>query len=298
MAFIGQVKMQRAVLERPMTEQGFQERNAMHIAPSVRPDALRLSCYIRTLNEERRIGEVIRAAFQVADEVVIVDSGSKDRTLAIAQAEGARIVKQPWLGNGRQKRVGEAAAQHDWLLDLDADEVVTPALAEEIRGVLERGPRQFMYEITMVIVPPYGKPWRGFKLARRIKLYDRRRVRIPDHAAWDQFEAPPGERVGRIREPLLHYAFISIEHFVAKLNRVSSVRARETPLKPRWNVALRVTVGFPAYFLKEYLLNGLIFGGLYGFAFASSLAFGRWLRDVKMYERHLASAEEKAAQER
>jgi glycosyltransferase involved in cell wall biosynthesis len=281
-----------------MTEQGFQERDAMHIAAPVRPDALRLSCYIRTLNEERRIGEVIRAAFQVADEVVIVDSGSKDRTLAIADAGGARIIKQPWLGNGRQKRVGEAAAQYDWLLDIDADEVVTPALAEEIRGVLEQGPRHAMYEITMVTVPPHGEPWRWFKLARRIKLYDRRRVRIPDHAAWDQFDAPPGERVGKIREPLLHFSFTSIEHVMTKLNRVSSVRARETPLKPRWNVALRVIVGFPAYFLKEYFLNGLIFGGLYGFAYASSLAFGRWLRDVKMYERHLANAQEKAAQKR
>jgi glycosyltransferase involved in cell wall biosynthesis len=259
---------------------------------------LPISCYIRTLNEERRIGEVIRAALQVAGEVVIVDSGSKDATLAIAQAEGARIIAQPWLGNGRQKRVGEEAARHDWLLDLDADEVVTPALAAEIRRLFESGPQRAMYEVTMVTVPPFGKPWRRFKLARRIKLYDRTRVRMPDHAAWDQFEAPPGERVGQLREPLLHYSFTSMEHVMAKLNRVSSVRARETPLKPRWNVALRVVFGFPAYFLKDYFLNGLMFGGLYGFAFASALAYGRWLRDIKMYERHLILAQERAARRR
>lgn len=246
-----------------------------------------ISCYIRTLNEERRIGDVIRAAFLIADEVIIVDSGSKDRTLAIAQAEGARVIHQPWLGNGRQKRVGEDAARHDWVLDLDADEVVTPELAGEIRQIFNAGPRCRTYEVTMVIVPPFGKPWRNFKLARRIKLYDRRHIRIPDHAAWDQFEAPRGEKVGRLSQPLLHYAFANIEHVIAKLNRVSSVRARETPLKPRWNVMIRVLFGFPAYFVKEYFLNGLILGGVYGFAFAASIAFGRWLRDVKMYERHL-----------
>lgn len=277
-----------------MTEPGFHKRKAEDIALATRSNSLPLSCYIRTLNEERRIGEVIRGALQISDEVVIIDSGSTDATLAIARTEGARIINQPWLGNGRQKRVGEDAAQHDWLLDLDADEVVTPALAEEIRALFETRPQQAMYEITMVTVPPFGKPWRWFKLARRIKLYDRKRVRMPDHAAWDQFDAPPGERVGRIREPLLHYSFTSIEHVIAKLNRVSSVRARETPLKPRWNIALRIAFGFPAYFLKEYFLNGLIFGGLYGFAFASSLAFGRWLRDVKMYERHLSPAQETA----
>ena len=119
---------------------------------------LPISCYIRTLNEERVIGEVVRAASQMADEVVLIDSGSTDGTLAIAEAEGARVIRQPWLGNGRQKRVGEEAARHDWVLDLDADEVVTPELAAEIRGVFEAGPRFPMYALTMITVPPFGAP--------------------------------------------------------------------------------------------------------------------------------------------
>lgn len=255
-------------------------------APAGRSSALPLSCYIRTLNEERRIGEVIRAALQVADEVVMVDSGSKDATLAIATAEGARVVHQPWLGNGGQKRVGEDAARHDWLLDLDADEIVSADLAAEIRGVFEVGPRYRMYELTLVTVPPFGEAWWNFKHAKRIKLYDKRHIRIPDHAAYDQFKVPAGERVGKLSQPLMHYAFTGIEHVIAKLNRASSVRARETPLKPLWLVILRILFGFPAYFLKEYVLNGLIRGGVYGFAYACTISFGRWLRDVKMYERH------------
>jgi glycosyltransferase involved in cell wall biosynthesis len=247
---------------------------------------LPISCYIRTLNEERLIGKVVRAAFQVADEVIVIDSGSTDKTLEIAEAEGARIIRQPWLGNGRQKRAGEDAARHDWVLDLDADEILTPELAREIKAVFTGKPAHAIYALRMIIVPPFGKPWDRFKFVYRNKLYDKRRVRIPDHAAWDQFEVPPGETVGRLGSPILHYAFTGMEHMIGKLNRVSSVRARETPLKPLWIVVLRVFFGLPVYFFKEYFLNGLILGGTYGFAFALSIAFGRWLRDVKMYERH------------
>lgn len=268
-----------------MAQQEFDRRVAERPAGTAR-SAPPISCYIRTLNEERRIRDVVRAALQVAEDVVLIDSGSTDATLAIAEAEGARVIGQHWLGNGRQKRVGEDAARHDWVLDIDADEVVTPELAAEIRGVFAAGPQFQMYEVTLITVPPFGAPWRNFKRAYRVKLYNKRHIRIPDHPAWDQFKVPPGAKLGKLHQPILHYAFAGMEHVIAKLNRASSVRAREAKLKPLWNVILRIVFGLPLYFLKEYFINGLIRGGVYGFAYACAIAFGRWLRDVKMYERH------------
>ena len=269
-----------------MVQQELDRKVAEAAGEAVRRGAPPISCYIRTLNEQRRIRDVVRAALQVAEEVVLIDSGSTDATVAIAEAEGARVITQPWLGNGHQKRVGEDAARNDWVLDIDADEVVTPDLAAEIRGIFAAGPQFHMYELTLITVPPFGKPWRNFKKAHRIKLYDKRHIRIPDHAAWDQFEVPPGEKIGKLQQPILHYAFAGMEHVIAKLNRASSVRAREARLKPLWNVILRILFGLPFYFVKEYFVNGLIRGGVYGFAYACAIAFGRWLRDVKMYERH------------
>ncbi len=246
-----------------------------------------ISCYIRTLNEERRIAEVIRAAFQVASEVIVVDSGSTDATLDLARAAGAQVIEQPWLGNGRQKRVGEDAARHDWLLDLDADEVVSPELAAEIRALFEESPPLNMYRIKVVTVPPFGEPWWTFKLKFVIKLYNKRHIRIPDHAAWDQFTPSPQDKIGRLRAPLLHYQFTGIELVLAKLNRATSIRARESRLKSLPMVIARIIFGMPFYFFREYILNGLFKGGVYGFAYALTLAFGRWLKDVKMYERHM-----------
>jgi glycosyltransferase involved in cell wall biosynthesis len=247
-----------------------------------------ISAYIRTKNEERMIGQVIQAAQQVASEVVIVDSGSTDRTIAIADGLGARVVKASWLGGGRQKRLGEEAARNNWLLDLDADEIVSPELADEIRGLFADGqPERPIYEVLLATAPPIGPVWRDFYLRERRKLYDKRIVRQPDHANWDQLEIPRGVRVGRLKAPLIHHSFRDLAQLEDKFNRNSTGRANDTKLKPFWQAALRMMFARPFYFLNHYLRRGMWRGGWYGFAIANIAAHGRWLKDAKMVEIHL-----------
>lgn len=256
-----------------------------------------VSCYIRTLNEERMIERVVRAAFLAVDEVVIVDSGSTDRTREIAEAAGARVFDQPWLGNGLQKRAAEDHCRNNWLLDLDADEILTEELAASIRDLFAKGePEKPVHELELITVPPYGERWSSFSLAYRRKLYDRRKIRMPEHKAWDQLDLPRTMEVGRLKGALDHYAFKDIAHVIAKLNKVSTVRARESRLKSRLSVSLRVLFALPFYFLRHYFLKGYWKGGLYTFAIAWAAAIGRWLRDVKMLEMHL-KAEGKACPE-
>jgi (heptosyl)LPS beta-1,4-glucosyltransferase len=99
----------------------------------------RISAIILTLNEELFIERCVRSLQGVADDIVVVDSGSTDRTREIATEWGARVVEQPWLGWIGQRQRGIDAARHDWVLVVEADEIVTPRLAEGIRDVL-RGP--------------------------------------------------------------------------------------------------------------------------------------------------------------
>jgi glycosyltransferase involved in cell wall biosynthesis len=250
------------------------------------------SCFIRTLNEERLIGRVVAAAREVADEIVIVDSGSKDATAAIAQAAGARVIHQEWLGSGRQKRFAEDQCRNAFVLDLDADEIVSPALVAEIRALFAAGPPPLpIYEVRLVTVPPVGKPWTNIAVAHRRKLYDRRVVRAPDHKAWDQFEVPAGVEVGRLAGDLLHHSFRDLEQLVEKLNRASTSRARDGKRAGRVAVALRVLFAWPFYFLRHYVMRGLFRAGIYGITVAGISATGRWLRDAKMYERILADRE-------
>ena len=248
-----------------------------------------VSCYIRTFNEERKIGEVVAAVRDVVDEIVVVDNGSTDATVAIATSHGARVIHQEWLGRGRQKRFAEEQCRNDYLLDLDADEVVSPELGAEIRALFAKGPPACpVYELKLVIVPPVGKPWWNVGISHRRKLYDRRAVRQPDHLAWDQFQLPEGVAVGRLSGAVMHYSFRDLEHMMQKLNIVSSIRAKETRRhRGRWEVAARVLFAYPVYFLKHYALRGYYRLGVYGVATAAVLAYGRWLRDAKMYERLL-----------
>ncbi len=256
-----------------------------------------ISCFIRAKNEERMIGDVIRAAQRVVSEVVLVDSGSTDKTIEIAEELGARILRSQGLGGGKQKRLGEDACTHDWLLDLDADEIVTPELATEIRTHFANGePQTPVFQMMMATAPPVGKPWFDFNLVDRRKLYDRRVIRAPDHANWDQFQVPAGVRVGKLRAPLLHYSFRDLTQLEDKFNRNSTGRARETKLRPLWLVALRMLVAKPFYFFNQYIRRGLWRAGWYGYAVANIAAHGRWLKDAKMLEIHLRNRKSGAAE--
>ena len=250
-----------------------------------------LSCYIRTLNEAKRIGPVVRKVIEMGAEVIVVDSGSTDRTREIARDAGAKVIVKAWPGNGFQKRNGEDAATNDWLLDLDADEVLSPELQDEIRSLFENdAPEPGIYALKLITVPPVprGKVWRHSNVDHRNKLYHRSIVRMPEHAAWDQFKVPEGIKPKKLKGALLHYSFRDVAHQMDKANKGSTVRSLETRLKPRIFLALRILFAFPFYFSKKFFKQGLWRQGIYGFACSAVIASNRWLKDVKMYEIHLA----------
>lgn len=268
---------------------------AMSTSPEARQPVRKapVSCYIRTLNEERLLKSVIDSALTVVDEVVIIDSGSKDRTLEIARAAGARIVDQPWLGWGFQKRKGEDACSHDWVLDLDADEVVTPELAAEIAALFVDGPpSKPAWRFRLITAPPFGEPWYNIRVIERTKLYDRRVVRMPADKAWDQMIVPENVEVGELRGVLLHHSFRDIEQLLEKYNRGSTSMAKVGRKKKGMaTIIFRVIFAKPFYFLKAYIGRGFWRAGLYGLILAHVSAMGRWLRDAKMYEADAMEAE-------
>ena len=100
----------------------------------------------------------------MADEVVVIDSGSTDQARSRNQQKlpARAFVPSPWLGGGKQKRLGEEATKHNWLLDLDADEIITPELAQEIRALFADGkepPCTASITFELVTKPPVGEPW-------------------------------------------------------------------------------------------------------------------------------------------
>lgn len=250
---------------------------------------LPLSVFIIARNEARCIGQVIDSVAELASEVVVVDSGSTDDTCALAEARGARVLFNPWPGYGQQKRFAEEQCHHPWLLNLDADEVLSPALQAEIRGLFSTGePPLPMYRIKVTTVYAYHQQPRWLSEYNSvIRLYDHRRAGFPDHATWDAITPERESDVGQLQAPCLHFSSPGVAHYVDKFNRYTSLQADEQQLKTYWILVMRLLFAFPFDFLKAYLLKRHITGGTYGFVLAMSHAYSRFLKNAKMLEKHL-----------
>lgn len=240
-----------------------------------------VSVFIITRNEEARLPRTL-AALGWADEVVVVDSGSTDATVEIARAAGAEVHHREWQGYGPQKVFAERLCRHDWILNVDADEVVTPALATEIAERIEGAPGACRTRILNVY-PGDDRPRPFANDYNVVRLYHRTVAGYRDHPLFDRVESRVAEE--QLSAPIHHHPLVSIRHFVDKENAYSSFAAEAARPRPHWRLLLRLPFEMPLAFLKFYLLRLHVFGGWKGFVFALTAAFARMLRIAKMLER-------------
>jgi glycosyltransferase involved in cell wall biosynthesis len=221
---------------------------------------MKISATIITCNEERNIARVMES-LRCCDEIVVVDSGSTDRTVEIASKLGARVVESPWRGYAGQKNFASEKATHDWILSLDADESLSEALEGEIWQIKKNGPEFDAY--TMPRLAQYLGRWilhSGWYPDRKVRLFDRRR------AAW------VGERVhesvvvdgpvGHLKSNILHFTCSSLSEHLKTMDRYTTLAAeqlidekkqigwRQLVLDPPWTF-------FQTYVLKRGFLDGV-----------------------------------------
>ena len=241
-----------------------------------------LSCCIIAHNEGDRIERCIRAIKGIVDEIVVVDSGSKDDTIAKSQALGAKTFFHAWDGYGPQKRFAEDCASNDWILNLDADEVVTPELAREIAALMQ-APAGLLpaYRFKQVTVYP-GKErprlWADYH--NYVRLYDRRRVRFRESRVHDTVDTKDFP-VGQLAGIAYHYSWRTIAHVRQKLESYTDLQAKELK-KSRWSVLARLPIEYPVLFFRYYVLRRNITGGLTGLRITHEIARARWRRLLKI----------------
>jgi glycosyltransferase involved in cell wall biosynthesis len=252
---------------------------------------LPVSCFIISKNEADRIARTILSVRDMVDEVIVVDSGSTDDTVKTATELGARVVFNAWPGFGQQKRFAESLCRNNWLLNLDADEVVTPQLQSEIEALFAgEAPSVAGFWIDDLVVYPGNTKPRVFARDHRfIRLYDQNKIRFKDSTLFDNVD-PEDHTIASLKAPLHHFPVRSFDDLIAKCDERASYNAANAKAKSRRSLTLRIWTEFPMQFLKYYFWRTHVFGGMAGFQFAMITAFYRFIRIVRMREGSSAKA--------
>lgn len=219
----------------------------------------KLSVSIVTLNEEKNIRRCLRSV-EWADEFIVVDSGSTDRTVEIAEQFGAKIIYKEFINYSSQKRYSINQCTHDWVLLLDADEEVSDNLAMEIRQILASGKEENGYSIRRISEfldkKIYHGEWGSDYVTR---LFRKSKAVVNDASVHEVVEIEG--RTGKIMDPLFHYPYESLDHYLDKLNKYTGMIAEEMLEKGRnihfYDIFTHgVFKFFRAYFLKSGFLDG------------------------------------------
>lgn len=247
-----------------------------------------ISIFLIAFNEAQRIGRTIQAVRNLSDDIVVVDSGSTDETQEIAQTLGARVIFHPWQGYGAQKRFAEEQCRHDWLLNLDADEVATEALTREIGNLFAPDPAPkpdaFILRITDVL--PGDETPRPFAYAHKyVRLYHKDVGRFSASSVHDVVQLKPGVAAKMLKGQVHHFSILDTGVQLAKYNAYTDALVEDMQTRGKRIATWRVFIEFPMAFLKAYVLRRYFIRGIYGFVTAMNYAYFRYLRVAKCYER-------------
>ena len=221
-------------------------------------------------------------ALRWCEEILVVDSGSHDRTLEIAKTHGARILSHEFEGYGPQKAWAVSQAAHDWVLVVDGDEIVTEELRAEIEARLERDGARFAgYEVPISLVF-LGRLMRhgGEYRMPHLRLYDRRRGNYNQNRVHERVELDGP--IGRLQQHILHESYGSIAAYFDKFNDYTTAGALHSRGKTAGvgTIVLR----FPLTFIRQYFIRGHVLNGYPGFIWSLFSAMYPVVKYAKLRE--------------
>ncbi|MGE3345352.1 MAG: glycosyltransferase family 2 protein [Vicinamibacterales bacterium] len=240
-----------------------------------------LTATVITLNEARHIQDCL-ASLAFADEVIVVDSGSTDGTPELARTAGARVIERGWPGYSAQKDFAASQATHDWILSVDADERVTPALAEEVQRAAAAPGDHAGFRVPRVT----------FHLGRwirttdwypdyQLRLYDRRRAHWAARKVHESVTADGP--VGRLTQELEHYAYRDIAHHFDTMQRYTTLAAEQMYEQGRRTGLGALLLHPPFAFLRNYVLKRGFLDGAPGVIISAMNAHYVFLKFAKLW---------------
>ena len=250
---------------------------------------LPISVFIITKNEEDRIEKVINAVKNFADEILVIDSGSVDKTVELSQSAGAQVYFNQWNGYGQQKIFGEQKCRNNWILNIDADEEVSPELSREIINIFSQKIAENVAGFKIKIVNKFRFEERPKKLAyfyNQLRLYRKDVAGFKNSAVHDSVELKSSEKlqIGQLRNIIFHQSFRSFSHWLEKINSYSSMQAQDAFAKGKCPSYLKVFLAPTIGFLKAFIVRRYFIYGLDGIIYSYIFALSRFAKAIKTRE--------------
>jgi glycosyltransferase involved in cell wall biosynthesis len=240
---------------------------------------MKISATIITLNEERNLPRAIES-LRCCDEILVVDSGSNDRTVEIARDHGARAIQSEWRGYAGQKNYASEHAEYDWILSIDADEALSEDLEAEIWQIKKNGPQFDAYSFPRLT--QYLGKWirhSGWHPDRKIRLFDRRKAKWVGDYVHESVVAE--SRAGELTGNLLHYTCSSLSEHLRSMDRYTTLAAEELVARGRRPGTWRLVV-YPAWeFLNIYFMHSGYRDGVEGLTIAYMASLYTFLKYAK-----------------
>ena len=243
---------------------------------------MRISAIIITYNEAQNIARCLSALKPVADEIIVVDSFSKDDTVAIAEGLGAIVKHHAFSGYGEQKLVALNMAQHDWILSVDADEILSAELQQSINATKEN-PKHDAYEIN--ILANYCGKWirhGGWYPQPKIRFFNKNAGFMKTDKVHEGWEMNPGTSIGKLSGDLLHYSFPTISSHLKKIEQYSEIGARFDLERGKKVSLIKLWFGPKWTYFTIYIIRGGFLDGYYGWVFAKNSAFASFAKYLKI----------------
>jgi len=243
-----------------------------------------ISVVIITLNEEKNIERCIRSVGRIADEIIVVDSASKDKTVEIAQRLNATVVNQPFLGYVAQKNFATSLTTHDWVLSLDADEALSPELEQSILQIKNNPISCYGYRLKRLT--NYCGSWIkhcGWYPDKKLRLYHKEKAQWKGEKIHEKLEMNNNaDKVGELGGDLLHYSYYTVSDHIKQIENFTEIAAREAVDKGKKVSLMKILVAPKWKFISDYIFRLGFLDGYAGYQLCRLSSFASLIKYAKI----------------